>query len=186
MQFDGRRRGRVLGAGTKVGKLQHGLDLAGEHVAAGGNPADDFRASSGILPQNPPSSNCVLAWMAAKGALSWCVVCSMCRARSSVAAKRRRLVAANSASRSRKAPARREARNQIVTEIRATEPTWVVKIQGAADARPCAAGGAGCHIDRAGNAPKLSAVTHDTYMAMAIAVTARLSAEEKKMQTKTM
>ena len=28
------------------------------------------KASSGILPQNPPSSTCVLAWMAAKGALS--------------------------------------------------------------------------------------------------------------------
>ena len=98
----------------------------------------------------------------------------------------RRLVAANSASRCRRAPASREARNQIVTEIKATEPTWMVKTQGAVDARPSAAGGAGCHIDRAGNAPKLSAATHDTYMAMAIPVTARLSAEEKKMQTKTM
>ena len=52
------------------------------------------------------------------------MVCSMCRARSSVAAISRRLVAANSASRCRRAPASREARNQTVTEIKATEPMW--------------------------------------------------------------
>ena len=168
--------------------MQHGLDLAGEHVAAGGDPADHLQGLVGELAAVAAQEDLRVGVDGGEGGLELMrglqhVPGPLVGGGHEASIGGRQLGVAL-----RKAPARREARNQIDTEISATEPTWVVKTQGAADARPCAAGGAGCHshIDRAGNAPKLSAVTHDTYIAMAIPVTARLSAEQKKMQTKTM
>ena len=68
------------------------------------------------------------------------MVCSMCRARSSVAAISRRLVAANSASRAQ-LPGQLRGENQIVTEMKATEATWPQ--DQVAGTRPCAAGETG-------------------------------------------
>ena len=53
VQLDRRRLGRILGAGAEVGQLQHGLDLAGEHVAAGGNLADHLQGLVGDLAAEP-------------------------------------------------------------------------------------------------------------------------------------
>ena len=131
--------------------MQHGLDLAGEHVAAGGNLADHLQGLVGDPAAEPAQQDLCVGVDGGERGLELVRGLQHVPGALVGGCHQTPIGCRQFGVRCRRAPAKREASSQIVREIKATEPTWVVKTQGAADARPSAAGGAGCHIDRAGN-----------------------------------
>ena len=184
VQLDRRRLGRILGTGAEVGQLQHGLDLAGEHVAAVGDLADHLRGLVGELAAEPAQEQLRVGVNGGKRGLELVrglqhVPGPLVGGSHKAAIGRRQFGVAlpqgpgqprsqepdrHGNERHRAHIGRQHVRGKLPRPQAERGPTPIAPAI----------------------TPQLSSATHSTYIARAMPVTARLSTDEKKMQARTM